>query len=327
MDFAEFCPFHEEEESCSTVFLSATRFVRKMTGGSQSILVQCSDGKYYVVKMTDNPQGGNTLANEVLGAIVIGAVGLATAENRIIYLSDSFIGNELGPCFNLHFGKRPSAGLHFGSLFIGHLSGLDRSSDYISRSRINTISNRDAFLGMYILDVWANHQDHRQAVFLRRPDGTQQAIFIDHGLMFGGRNWNFYERPGCALHLEKTLYLGLWHDEAVAAWISHFRIVLPGVLRSLVSFVPPRWYKGNLDFLVNELFHRLQNLEELVQTDAVKLQQFILHHSENDILPLSDFGIHEFRTPGTWGALYRELEALRGSFLFAEELCLEGVEN
>lgn len=67
--------------------------------------------------------------------------------------------------------RRPDAGLHFGSLLVGQPSSPARPSEYISRSRVETITNRLALLGMYILDVWANHQDN-----LRRSSSRHQMI-------------------------------------------------------------------------------------------------------------------------------------------------------
>jgi hypothetical protein len=51
-----------------------------MKGGSQSILVQCEDGRYYIVKMTDNPQGPNVLANELLASLLGSAARLPVAK-------------------------------------------------------------------------------------------------------------------------------------------------------------------------------------------------------------------------------------------------------
>jgi hypothetical protein len=77
----------------------------------------------------------------------------------VIRLSDHFIDSEPEMWFELSSGrKRPEAGLHYGSLLVGQPSGCERPSEYFSRSKINTITNRDAFLGMYILEVWANQQ-------------------------------------------------------------------------------------------------------------------------------------------------------------------------
>jgi hypothetical protein len=65
-----------------------------MKGGSQSILVQCDDNRFYVVKMAGNPQGSKLLANECLGSVIAHAVGLPVAECRVIRLSDHFIDSD-----------------------------------------------------------------------------------------------------------------------------------------------------------------------------------------------------------------------------------------
>jgi hypothetical protein len=295
-----------------------------MKGGSQSILVQCDDNRFYVVKMAGNPQGPNVVANEFLGSVLAGAVGLPVAESMVIHMSDHFIDSEPDCWFELPSGrKRPSAGLHFGSLLVGQPAGPQRPSEYISPSRINTIANRDAFLGMYILDVWANHQDSRQAVLLRRSDDdAQEAFFIDHGHMFGGPDWNFRERPGAAFHLERSIYFELWHDEIVSSWISHFRTVLPEVLSWVTSILLPRWYNGDLRGLMEGLIHRLSNLNELVLKDATRSQQFVHQNSENDTLRLSDSGIHKLRTPDTRSAVYRDLAVSYEKFIQPDGVCL-----
>jgi hypothetical protein len=66
LSFVEFDSFYKEEHPCSTVFLSANKYIRKMKGGSQSILVQCDDNRFYVVKMAGNPQGPNVVSNPYL---------------------------------------------------------------------------------------------------------------------------------------------------------------------------------------------------------------------------------------------------------------------
>jgi hypothetical protein len=288
-----------------------------MKGGSQSILVQCDDDRFYVVKMAGNPQGPNVVANEFLGSVIAGAVGLPVAESMLIHLSDHFIDSEPDIWFELPSGKkRPDTGLHFGSLLVGQPFGPQRPSEYISPSRINSIANRDAFLGMYILDVWANQQDNRQAVLLRRSDdNVQEAFFIDHGHMFGGPDWNFRERPGAALHLESSVYSELWHDEIVSSWISHFRTVLPEVLSWVTSILPQRWYNGDLRSLMEGLIHRLSNLIELVQNDAARSRLFVHQNSKNDTLRLSNSGIHKLRAPDTRSAFYRDLAVSYAKFI------------
>ena len=299
-----------------------------MNGGSQSILVQCDDHRYYIVKMSGNPKGGNTLANEVLGSMIIGAVGLPVAEGRAIYISDRFIDGEPDLWFDLPSGsRRPEVGLHFGSLLVGQPSGPARPSEYLSPSRVETITDRSAFLGMYILDVWANHQDNRQAIFLKTSNDKQEFFFIDHGQMFGGSGWNFQERPGMARHLEGSVYAQLWNEKRVSAWISHFRTILPDILGFAASIIPSQWYNGDLHGLTKELSHRVRHLAELVRKDLTNTQHFTLQEIQNDALRLSDPGIHVFRTPNTRSTVYRDLAASYAKFIHPDGLCFAKLEG
>ena len=68
-------------------YASAVRFIRKMRGGSQPILVEASDRNLYVVKSQDNLQGRNVLFNEVVGSEMFRQVGLPGPERALIYLS------------------------------------------------------------------------------------------------------------------------------------------------------------------------------------------------------------------------------------------------
>ena len=313
MGLVEFCSFHNESSHCSNAILSANKFIRKMKGGSQSVLVQANDTKFYVVKMVGNPQGANTLANELLGSWIANSVGLPVAEGKGIYLSDSFIDAYPDSWFDLPSGRcRPEKGVHFGSLLVGQPSGQMRPTEYISPSRVDTITNRDAFLGMYILDVWANHQDSRQAVFRSASnDCFQEAFFIDHGHMFGGPEWNFQERPGIALHQEMAVYSGLLEDQQIASWISHIRTVIPEVLSWAAAVIPSEWYKGDLSLLVVTLVDRFPNLMELVQADRAKSVRLIQQKSKNDILRLSGSRIHNVGASDARSSVHRRVAAAR----------------
>jgi hypothetical protein len=219
--------------------------------------------------MADNPIGPNLLANEHMGSLVAKAVGLPVVEPKEIFFSDSFIDSHPDLWFEVPFGvRRPEKGVHFGSLLVGQTSGSDRPTEYINPSRIDRITNRDAFLGMYLLDVWANHRDNRQAIFRRLSGNTLEVCFIDHGHMFGGPEWNFQDNPGSALHLEMAVYTGLWQDEQIALWISRFQSVIPEALNSAIQSISIQWYKGDLAGLTDKLTDRLANLAKLVQVDA-----------------------------------------------------------
>ncbi|WP_433968322.1 HipA family kinase [Tunturiibacter gelidiferens] len=306
MGLVEFRSFEDKLHPCSNAILSANKYIRKMKGGSQSILVRANDGRHYVVKMTDNPIGPNLLANEHLGSHVAKAVGLPVAEAKGILLSDSFIDSHPDLWFELPSGvRRPTKGMHFASQFVGQTSGPDRPTEYISPSRVSMITNREMFLGMYLLDVWANHQDNRQAIFTRGSTKAQEVCFIDHGHMFGGPAWNFKENPASALHLERSVYNDLWQDEQVTSWISRFQTIIPGVLSSIFPCMPDEWYTGDLNELHRRLADRLICLPKLVNADAERTWHPSQQKTIDETLRLSDFGIHHVGTPDTRSAFHR----------------------
>jgi hypothetical protein len=278
--------------------LTANRFIRKMRGGSQSVLLQCTDSQYVVVKMAGNPQGPNVLANEFIGSTVSTMAGLPVAQGSFVYLSDEFIDRNPDLWFEAPEGRcRPEAGIHFGSLFLGEPDGYFRPTDYISRSKITLIRNRSAFLGMYIMDVWANHQDNRQAILINTADERGLEVrFVDHGHMFAGPHWKFSNRLGLAYHLESSLYSNLWEATAISSWISHFENVLPGAFSQAVSLVPGEWYKGNIDLLHDVLLHRLENLNSLIEADCLASNRAIRRSTVNEILRLPRDGVHKLGT-------------------------------
>jgi len=301
----EFRSFEDALHPCSNAILSANKYIRKMRGGSQSVLVRANDGNHYFVKMTDNPVGSNLLANEYMGGLLAKAVGLPVAESKGIFFSDSFIDSHPDLWFDLPSGmRRPNKGVHVGSLLLGQPSGAKRPTEYISPSRIDRITNREAFLGMYLFDVWANHQDNRQAILRRLDDNTQKVFFIDHGHLFGGPRWNFDDNSVAALHLETAVYSNLWQDEQVTRWVTIFQSVIPEVLKSVAKSIEPQWYQGDISELIGKLTTRLTGLPELIGEDVSRNSWPFQRDSINEPHS-SDSGIHDLRAPRTWNSFYR----------------------
>src|SRR5882757_9298135 len=103
-----------------TNVVHAIQFIRKMRGGSQPALIRCDDGKLYVVKFFNNPQGPNVLANEVLGNELLNALNLPTPRWKAVFISRSFIEKNTEISFETHAGYSAiESGFHFGSEFLG----------------------------------------------------------------------------------------------------------------------------------------------------------------------------------------------------------------
>ena len=59
-----------QKEANVGIRLWAVKHIRRLRGGSQTHLLRCSDGGYYVPKFKNNPPGVRILANELLGVLL-----------------------------------------------------------------------------------------------------------------------------------------------------------------------------------------------------------------------------------------------------------------
>lgn len=94
----------------------AIKFIRKMRGGAQSHIIQASDGEFYVVKSTNNPQQRRTLVNEWLSGAVLRHLGIFVPDTALIELTPAFVANAPDLYISLGSGRQSiPPGIHFGS--------------------------------------------------------------------------------------------------------------------------------------------------------------------------------------------------------------------
>jgi hypothetical protein len=222
--------------------LEAVAALRRMRGGSQSVLMRASDGALYVVKMMGNPQGPNVLANEVLGNELASHLGLCVPVWRPIRLSDEFLDRNRLCWFESISGiMRPPAGVHFALLALGQNS-MTRSEEVLPGSWISRLGNRTDFVAMLVLDLWANHMDNRQAIFVRSGDTESiTAVFVDNGDMFGGPFGQLQHRPGTTLYLDRRVYGVPSLGKVCSQWLRRIRSINEGEVLRLVRLIPDEW--------------------------------------------------------------------------------------
>src|SRR5271170_8216375 len=170
--------------------LAITMVVRKQPGGSQSCLVQCDDGKLYVLKMNGNPQGPNVLANEALGSILLRGLGFRAPPWRpvTIDLKSVRFFPELAMQTSTHETSFPACGIHFGSEYLG--GPQYDLYNFMPLSYTHRLRSTAQFLPIYLFDIWASHQDERQCIYQRaRGTSLYDSFFIDNGHLFGGPTW------------------------------------------------------------------------------------------------------------------------------------------
>lgn len=184
------------------------RFVRKLRGHSQPILAEASDGLLYVVKFVNNPLGPNLLFNETVGTELYRLSQLPVPCSRPLIATSSFIDTNPASWIETPEGAlRPQPGLCFGSKFLG---GKDvQLFEMLPLSFHERVRNRDLFWLAWLVDICASHADHRQAIFQGQVDRKLDAVFIDHGGMFGGPKGEMRPPLETSRYLDRRLYAGV----------------------------------------------------------------------------------------------------------------------
>lgn len=165
--------------------LQVRRLIRKLRGGSQPILVEGADGREYVLKFMNNPQGTNLPFNESIGTELFRACRLPVPSWKPIVLTRDFV-DKTPECWMETAGGRvrPEPGICFGSLFLG--GSNIRLLELLPGSFFAHVQCRSNFWLAWILDVCCQHADHRQALFVEDSKRRLWPWFIDMGHMFNG---------------------------------------------------------------------------------------------------------------------------------------------
>ena len=71
--------------------VDARRLIRKMRGGAQAHLMEASDGHFYVVKFTNNPQHRRILVNEWIASVFLDFLGISSPEVAMVEVSPQFL--------------------------------------------------------------------------------------------------------------------------------------------------------------------------------------------------------------------------------------------
>ena len=246
----------------SSKIVNIVRIVRRMRGGSQSWLVEGCDGHFYVAKFTGNPQGTRTLINEWIGTHLLQQLGVCTPEVRVLRLS----GSTLATCEEMYFegpGKKVSIkpGLHFGSTCPCDPT-MKAIFDFMPRRLLDKVVNIEDFTKVFVLDHLLGHSDYRQAIFVREPHRTStlklRAYMIDHGMLFGGSNWEVSDLPLAGCYRDWAVYSRVDIPALVSEALQSFPSMTAADLKLAVRDIPRDWVGPRDIQILESLFERLQ---------------------------------------------------------------------
>lgn len=261
--------------------ITAVESVRRMRGGSQSHLMRCSDGGYYVVKFQNNPQGCRVLANELLGSLLARLIGLCVSQVAIVEVSETLIRHTDDMVIEREHGRTPCrSGLCFGSRFPEDCTGTPRAAyDYLPRPLLQSVENLADFAGMLVFDKWTSNTDGRQVVFSQQGErSTYRATMIDQGFCFHGNEWDYRDAPVQGLYHDAIVYSGCTSFETFEPWLSKVEKTDKDSLRLIGDAIPAEWYQSDAEALGNllgRLYDRRNNVRDLLRsTIASRTQTF-----------------------------------------------------
>ena len=249
----------------------AVQAIRKMRGGAQSQLMLGADKNLWVVKFQNNPQHIRVLANEMIATRLAAAVGLTVPATDVVEVNPWLVEHTLEMHYELGQGRREryTAGLQFGSLFLGGLMP-GQAVDYLPDQQLDEVRNLDEFAGMLALDKWAGNCNGRQAVFTRRPrERKYRANFIDQGFCFNAGDWNFPDSPLRGVYARNRVYARVTGWESFEPWLYNIEEIQPEILWKIAESVPPEWYGGNLDEierLMEQMLSRRSRVREFIES-------------------------------------------------------------
>ena len=267
------------------IVLDARRHLRKMRGGAQAHLIECSDGNAYVVKFSNNSQHRRILVNELIASALLKHLQIAAPETALIRTGAEFLRahSEVG----LDLGGRlvpPLHGLHFGSRYPGNPATV-AVYDFLPEALLRGIANPRDFLGALVFDKWTANSDARQAIFLRarlrdwdvqaNPRGMGfVALMMDHGFVFNGPHWNFPESAAQGLYPRRTVYEAVRSMRDFEPWLERVMHFPQQVFDTARKAVPPEWIEhetAHFESMLEKLWKRRARVDQLV--DVVRRSQ------------------------------------------------------
>ena len=280
----------------------AVESIRRMRGGSQSQLMRCSDGEYYVVKFQNNPQGVRVLANELLGGLLAKRLGLPVPEVSIIEVDEKLIRHSEDMVVQLARGRMPyQSGLCVGSRYPRNLDLLGNVVpatvyDFLPLGMFHKVDNIADFLGMLVFDSWVGNTDQRQVVFVRDEQNTlhlpyysYRALMIDEGFCFNACKWDFPPNSKHGLFPTANVYAGVSGLEVFELWLNRLESLIDKNTLELAAFeIPREWNNGSsgsLDRLVARLDERRHQVRDMLSATRKAVPRFFPMWHEQIVTP------------------------------------------
>jgi len=257
-----------------------------MRGGAQAHLLECSDGRSYVVKFRNNPQHRRVLVNEWISSVLLHHLRIAAPEVTIVNLGQEFL--DATPEVSMQLGSRtvrPEPGWHFGSRFPGDPSRM-AVYDFLPDVLLGKVANIAEFRGVLAFDKWTGNADARQSIFFRArllpaaPEFAGDtpnyrvgflAQMVDHGYAFDGPHWTFADSPLRGLYFRHSVYEQVRSLDDFQPWLDRIVDFPEEVIDDALKRMPPDWVADDgpaLQKLLHQLVRRRRRVPDLIREAA-----------------------------------------------------------
>ena len=241
-------------------------------GGSKAQVITCDDGRDYVVKFKENPQGLRVLVNELVAGELASLLELPCAEVATVEIQSDFL--ELNRELRSQYSPMVSTGSHFG------IVEVKEKWRHPPRPLIARVANKEDLPGIVLFDVWTLNGDRNNDgnYLIVRPSFAPKRFYfstIDHGLCFGRPGWDMSisaQVDSRDFQILPELANEIRGPDPFAQHLSKAESVTDAQLEAIVNGVPADWQvtTGERQSLANFLKSRRGKLAQILK--AVKGQ-------------------------------------------------------
>ncbi|MDR3413055.1 MAG: hypothetical protein P4L87_19230 [Formivibrio sp.] len=165
---------------------------------------------------------------------------------------------------------RPASGLCFGSRYLGE--GDKRLLEILPSFSFSRVRNRADFWLAWLIDVCAEHVDHRQAIFVEDAEGWLDTHFVDFGHFFGGPKADSKKHFRASRYLDSRIYVEVSSPLSIQ---NDLRALDTDGLWERIEAIPSDWKQKSALGRVERCLQRLAErslIQDVIETisDAVR---------------------------------------------------------
>lgn len=221
--------------------VAAVRDLRKLAGETGGHIMECDDGRAYLVKFKDRTR---TVINEHVGHSIARMLDLPVPEGRLVSVGPDLIQGSSDLRVR---GIAP--GIHHGSVW---LEGCEPIRSIEPRP---VLANERSLPGMLVLDNFVLNWDRSNFgnnLTVRGPQGTLEYVSVDFGEILAGPRWTLATMEAVKATSQpvptfRLLALSVTGMDSFSPWLEMVESFPSQGVEELLSRVPVSWEIGRAE--------------------------------------------------------------------------------